>query len=607
MQGNESLVAHVKTKQVSRTRATESSLITVERSQKLDLLIHLISNLRQSLVICGPYGIGKTTLLDELEVRKQDLWSMLTIQASSDLSLESIQDELFRFLKQKNAEYENQALSSILAVLDERSQKIVVIIDNAGAVAPGLITSLIQYAAVNSCLRIVFSLTLDELHLLNSSDSLINDCHFIEIPPLTEKQCSLFLQQLSGQPGAIVSFNAINDRMIEKLYRETHGIPGRIISELPKLTNYYARGGNKWLSVFVISALVAIGISIFISADPDKKPYADKTDTVLVLQKSEVVEISSPVIYPEIKDAIADAAIVPPVEDKEVDIGSVRSGIKKSENNRYSGEDTEQTSREKGVRLQQGLKEEHSVPSGVLEKKTTEVVEILPPVINSEVKGDINDASSALSIENKDVDIISVQSAIKIAGNNSFPGEGAEKKSSEKGVRLQQGLKEELSVPGGVLGKETVEKIEKNGVETDKEVTVADVQVKKRTVPENVTDSLISKQEPILLEERKIAEVKKSNQWVLAQPEKNYTIQLMVLSGRESVQDFFIRNNNLKENLRFYQLSKQGQKKYVLIYGSFKNFAIATKKMKSLPAKYRKSWIRSFKILQKDIKPGINS
>ena len=516
MQDNELLTAHIKKKQVSESRSVESSLITLERSQKLDLLIHLISNLRQSLVICGPYGIGKTTLIDELEVRKQDLWSMVTIKASSNLSLESVQHELYRFLKQKNADHENQELSSILAVLDKQNQKIVVIIDDAGTVVPGLITNLIQYASVNSCLRIVFSLTLDEIHLLNSSDSLINDCHFIEIPPLTEKQCGLFLQQLSGQPGAIVSFNAINDRMIEKLYRETHGIPGRIISELPKLSNYSAVVSNKWLSVFVISALVAIGISIFISAEPDKKPYTDETKTALVLKKPEVVEISSPVIYLEKQDDMIKA---------------------------------------------------------VLES----------------------------SEEEKDVVNISVQPVIKVAENNSLLSDGTEKMSSERDVAPQQELKQEVPAPSEVLEKETVEKIEKNSGETDKEVTVAEVTVKKVTIPDKVTDNPVIKQKPIPLEEKKVDKVENSNQWVLAQPEKNYTIQLMVLSGRESVLDFFKKNKNLKESLRFYHTDKQGQKKYVLIYGSFKNFAIATKKMKSLPIKYRKSWVRSFKILQKTL------
>jgi len=139
MQDNESSAYYVKKNEVSQPRrVSESSLITLERSQKLDLLIHLISNLRQSLVICGPNGIGKTTLLDELEVRKQDLWSMVTIQASSNLSLESIQDGLFRFLKEKDAEYKNQELESILSELDKQNHKIVVIIDDAGKLIPGL-------------------------------------------------------------------------------------------------------------------------------------------------------------------------------------------------------------------------------------------------------------------------------------------------------------------------------------------------------------------------------------------------------------------------------------------------------------------------------------
>ena len=32
------------------------ALITKERTQKLDLLIHLLSNLTRSLVVCGPQG-----------------------------------------------------------------------------------------------------------------------------------------------------------------------------------------------------------------------------------------------------------------------------------------------------------------------------------------------------------------------------------------------------------------------------------------------------------------------------------------------------------------------------------------------------------------------
>ena len=554
MQDNGSFAFHLKKEQVLRPRVADSSLITLERSQKLDLLIHLISNLSQSLVICGPNGIGKTTLLNELEFRKQELWSLLTIQASNNISLESIQDKLFRFLKQKNVEYENQDISSVLSVLDKQNQKIVIIIDDAGILTPGLISNLIQYAAVNSCLRIVFSLTHDELHLKNSSDSAIDDCHFIEIPPLTEKQCALFLQQLSGQPGAIVSFNAINDRMVEKLYRETHGIPGKIISELPKLSNYSAGGGNKWLSVFVISALVAIGVSVFISAESDKKTDIDEAKAALVLQKAEVVEISSPVIYPEINDDVSKLPIELSEEVKTIELVTVPPVIKIADNNSALIDDTEKTNSDKDVGTQLELKEEVIVQRKGIEKETVK----------------------------------------KIEENNSVLIDDTEKTNNEKDVRLQHELKEEGLVQSGGLEKETVKKIEKNSGETIKEVTVS----------EKVTDGPIVKQKQILIEEKKVDKTDKSGgdkQWVLDQPEKNYTIQLMVLSTRKSALDFLKKNKSLKEDLKYFHTDKQGQNKYVLIYGSFKNSAIATKRMRLLPIKYRKSWVRRFKILQKDI------
>ena len=554
MQDNESATYHVNKNQVSRPRSTESSLITLERSQKLDLLIHLISNLRQSLVICGPNGIGKTTLLDELEVRKQDLWSMLTIQASSNLSLERIQDGLFQFLKQKDAEYISLELTSILSVLDKQNQKIVVIVDDAGKLIPGLMDNLMHYAAAYECLRIVFSLTHDELHLKNSSDSAIDDCHFIEIPPLTEKQCALFLQQLSGQPGAIVSFNAINDRMVEKLYRETHGIPGKILSELPKLSNYSAGGSNQWLSVFVIFALVAIGISVFISAESDKITDVDETKTALVLQKAEVVEISSPVIYPEINDDVSKSPIESSEEVKTVELVTVPPVKKIAENNNALIDDTEKTNSETDVGTQLELKED-------------------------------------VLVQRKDIEKEAVK---KTAENNNVLIDDTEKTNNEKDVRPQYELKEGILVQSGGLEKETVEKIEKNSGETTTEVTV----------PEKVTDNPIVKQKPFPIKVKKADKAYKTDeatQWVLAQPEKNYTIQLMVLSTQKSVLDFLKKNKSLKEGLKYFHTDKQGQNKYVLIYGSFKNSAIATKKMKSLPIKYRKSWVRRFKTLQKDI------
>jgi DamX protein len=92
------------------------------------------------------------------------------------------------------------------------------------------------------------------------------------------------------------------------------------------------------------------------------------------------------------------------------------------------------------------------------------------------------------------------------------------------------------------------------------------------------------------------------SKWVLEQPKKNITIQLMVLSKRESIQDVLKKNNKLRGKLKYFKKGVLDKTKYILIYGSYKNIATASKSMKKLPKKYRKSWLRKFKDLQKIIK-----
>ena len=506
---------HANNKPELSIRSAESSLITKDRSQKLDLLIHLISNLKQSLVVCGPSGIGKTTLLNEFKKRNNDIWPIHTIQASSDLSFESVQEQLCKFLIQNYAEYRNHELKSLLSMLKKQNQKIVIIIDDAGYLIPGLISSLIQFATAYSSIRIVFSLTHDELHIKNSSDQMINDCHFIEIPPLTEKQCGVFLQNLSSQPEATISFNAISELLIEKLYRETHGIPGNIISELPKLSNYKVTHSNKWVYIAVGFIVVLVGGRFIVSDESGLKSSKEEIKTPLILQESEEVKISAPVIHP-------------------------LSVYKMSE-----------------VRPKQfGHKE---------------------------------DAGTLFVTDTID--------------NNSLIV-----KDSDKKPQLEQEPVVEKVTQGDGLKNEAIEKLEENSKEA----------VMRAPVNEKITDSFTAiAYQYNTLEEKKVESKNKEevrpeiigpvtgvddSQWVLNQPGGNYTIQLMVLSRYESVVEFIRKQQkNIKERLKYFQITNQGQKKYVLIFGSFENMASASKEMISLPVKYRKSWVRRFRILQKKI------
>jgi replication-associated recombination protein RarA len=216
------------------------SLITIERTSKLDLLFHLLTHLTTSIVICGPKGIGKTTLLKALQELKTS-WEYCLLAATPELSEESIESIFVDCANNKNT---------------------ILIIDDAGLLSPGLITIILNNTASNDHLSVIFALTHDEIYLKNSSDPLINECSVIEIPPLSEKQCGDFIQYLAKNPNIRGNVNNLDDTTIAAIYRDTHGIPGKIIGTLPDIKRQAIPDRTlTWLILSVV-LLVTAALSI---------------------------------------------------------------------------------------------------------------------------------------------------------------------------------------------------------------------------------------------------------------------------------------------------------------------------------------------------------
>ena len=294
---NDTFTYHVKKPLIDQKSRVFHSLITQERTRKLELLIHLISNSRQALVVCGPEGIGKSTLLKVLQERKIESWLYCLVQGNADLSFEKIQEQTAQVIKQNKPDKQVQALSGVFRLVESQHKKIVLMIDEAGHLAPGLINTIIEYAAKNPVLRVIFVLTHDDLYVKNTSDSAIDDCHLIEIPPLSEKQCGEFLQYLATKPRSQVAFNEISDDMIEAVYRETQGIPGRIIAELPDLEGAKQSDNSLWILVAAVAGLVALALVIqwFSASEYNIKPMpAPATD----VQKSTSNKTALPQSHP---------------------------------------------------------------------------------------------------------------------------------------------------------------------------------------------------------------------------------------------------------------------------------------------------------------------
>jgi DamX protein len=237
-------------------------LITRERSDKLDLLQHLTANLARTVIVCGPEGVGKTRLLTHFQGLFTESSLLCALKGESQISFEKIQGLLSETITQKIPGYQAMSLASALEKLPNQDSFVLLLIDDAGKLAPGVMGRIISYAEQYPALRIVFAMTHSDLFLKNGTDPAIDDCYQIEIPPLTELQCADFLEYLSTLPNPRIDFNAINEVFVADLYRESHGIPGKILDKLPQPNNAKKLDYSSPILIGAVIALVAIALGV---------------------------------------------------------------------------------------------------------------------------------------------------------------------------------------------------------------------------------------------------------------------------------------------------------------------------------------------------------
>jgi DamX protein len=283
-------------------------LITRERTEKLDLLNHLIANLAHAIIVCGPQGVGKTRMLKSFQEASADSWIFCQVQGGSHLCLEKIQELLGASISQNIPDSTFKHLINAFDRLAGRDAKVILVIDDAGNLAPGVIENIISYANDKPVLSVVFALTHSELYLKNSTDPAIDDCYQIEIPPLSEKQCGEFLEYLSTLPRPRIQFSAINESMITALYHETHGIPGRILAQLPKDNNHKKTDYATTILMFAVIGLISVALGAqWWSSRP--KIDSDKATTAENKQKSDA-DIQRTLVKPTVSAQVKQSESV---------------------------------------------------------------------------------------------------------------------------------------------------------------------------------------------------------------------------------------------------------------------------------------------------------
>ncbi len=245
-----------------KTPASGYSFITKERTQKLDLLQHLVANIARAVVVCGPEGVGKSRLLKHFRESAPDSWLFCAVDGDNKLSYEDLHQRLRETLIENLPTLNFQSTATLSETLSVRNVKVVLVIDDAGMLAPGLVDSLIAYTNGQPALRCILVLTHSELYLKNSTDPSVEDCYQIELPPLSEKQCGEFLEYLSTLPSPRIQYSSINDTSIAELYRDTHGIPGNILKYLPHPQTAKTKDYAKPVLILAVAGLIGVALGV---------------------------------------------------------------------------------------------------------------------------------------------------------------------------------------------------------------------------------------------------------------------------------------------------------------------------------------------------------
>ena len=558
-------------------------LITKERTQKFDLLLHLIPNLKQHLIVCGASGIGKTLLLDMLYDIDNDAWQCCFVQGSAELSFETIEIQLTKTMLRNNHESLNQAFHDF----QEQHKKIVLIIDDAGLCVSGLMTTLIDYAVSQPALKLIFSLTPETRNNHRKTDKALDNCYLLEIPTLSKRQCAYFLRHLAAKPRTYSAL-PIDEKLLDKIYRDTHGIPARIMADFTKLSRENQNDYSKWLMAFAGLMILTIAINQGIryfkkeavedtailpveKVESIEQPVAPKPNKKLPAPIESQTKSEQDIIIPEfqldIEKGIVAAPTNPTVTTTPVEKQPEPAEIvepEKPESEKIEAEKTAET-----VQPEPETEPEIKQPEP---EKAAPVVETTPEPVKPEV--------IAPTI---------VEPVI------SFP-----KVEPAKGVKIQA-LPEKQTIIATPIAAPEVKPVKEVKIEPVKKIdTVKKIEIKPIEKPVEIKKPEPPKVEPVKKIEPKSTKeqvnVEKVGSVVAAPVTPpvagRYTLQLITLSSEAAIENFKKKHPELNKNFRVVKSISNEKERFGLMYGGFSNAAEATKARQTLPTEFANAFPR---------------
>ncbi len=572
-------------------------LITKERTQKFELLLHFIPNLKQHLIVSGAHGIGKTLLLDMLYDIDSDAWQCCFVQGSGELSFETIEAQLTKSMIRNK----HESLARAFQDAQDKHKKIVLIVDDAGLLVSGLITTLVEYATSNPVLKLILSFTPETRQKYRKTDRVLDNFYLIDIPRLNQEQSAYFLQHLATKPRTYGNLEKIEDKLLAKIYHDTQGIPARLIADFTKLSRDTQNDHTKWVAIFAGLLVLAVGINQGIHYFRQAPEQENTTNTIdETKNETKVSDQSQETTIPldNEKNTVAnessvnkDAEIVPNSTEKTSESSVVETKAESTSNTSITE-----------VKSETKVDNDQLTPTADNPDKKPETAEnstvALEPQVSKEAISPVIETiqePTAPAINQTVAPVVSSPKATT-APTIAFP-----KVEPAKGTKIQA-LPDKIPVASIALTAPHVEtsesehneidvrKIESKMVEKIADLKVADKKEEKKSDDKKVKPAKIEQVKkmpeapPSVIEEAVV-----SNETAFPTPTPTnivtpkaptspthpvlgrYTLQLITLSSDAAISEFLKKHPTLMTSYHVVKYEKNGQTRFSIMYGNFAN------------------------------------
>jgi DamX protein len=386
--------------------------------------------------------------------------------------------------------------------------------------------------------------------------------------------------------------------MIAHVYRDTHGVPGRIIAEVSGLSGAKPGGKLKWILVLaVVSALaIAVGVQWLVSGQ-DKKVGSTP---VAVEQKADVVEI----VHPQ-----PEAQIILPLPP-------AQPTIQPQQQQPVPAKESNEAVKPLAEINVGGVEQQLVIPAAKPEASSTIVIKPLPEQLEIQPEP-VEAIGGAQETDNK-----------QVAVAHQKIDEPSPAKSQEK--PKQPELSKAVNAVKSLIPEKTQIKAQSEPVTAagivqkaeNKQADVSNVKMAERlwAAQEKLKQSALSKAangvgmapdtsnnlETIQMPPKPEGIAGESDQQTTetrmpqnaetgAAPvssANNFTLQLMVLSKQSSANGIVKKYPAMEPDFRIIKSMIRGQEKFILEYGSYADAASANKARESLPFEFRKALVR---------------